>query len=213
MKYYFILFIVAISCNQPGETKVARKIFKKNKEEEKTLTDSDRKINREKLFVFLDNPSLKFILFKKGLIEETINFGESWRDIKQCAIPQKSEIGVYAIKYDRYQEFVKHPHANVSSSLLAQVYVYRPTSNSKWEIGDSTEIIFSFSLYRFDINVVPIPRIGTKKSKLINQIGNPEIDRDSIISYYENKEKYKLNIDFHFSNDTLIKVEYNKLKL
>lgn len=180
--------------------------------EEKEISDSLRILNKNELFNFLDNPDLNIQNFREGLVEEDLYFGESWIDQKPFFLPKNTEVGCYALKYDRYKEFVQHPDARVNSSLLAQVYFYRPKTNTKWTIGDSTETIFSFKIVRPDINLLKLPRIGTKKKSLLNQLGAPDVDNDSIITYKNEKGIYTLQLDLYFKSDTLITLEYKKLK-
>jgi hypothetical protein len=212
MKIIIVIILISfISCNTSVEHKNQGEVLNTVKTE-KQLPDSIKKINRQELFSLLTDNMLTIHDFKKGLIEETIQFGEPFHNISTYKIPNNSQIGCYAIKYDRYAEFVQHPHANVSSKMLAQVYVYRPKSKASWGFADSTEQIYSFLIARKDIHANSIPRIGTKKNKLENLLGPPNINQDSIWTYFEVNNKGKFNFDFYFNSDTIILIEFKKLK-
>jgi len=207
MRFTIILIILFYSCTSE---KIEVNTSNINSEIKISKTDSSNTIekqNRLELFTLL-NSKIKIEDFKVNQENEFINFATSSLDFTKYNLPEKIQIGCYPISYDLGPD-EKYGRKHI---LNAQVHVYRPYTNSTWFFGDSTEKIFSFKILSPDITIYPIPRIGMIKSNIINEIGKPNINRDSIITYFEILDKYKLNIDFQFSNDTLIKIEYNKFK-
>lgn len=201
-----ILFINA--CGESNDKNAGQLI--NNAETDLKTEQVNLKTSRKELFAVADSSNLTILDFKNGLIQESIFFGEPFHDSKPFFILSNSEIGCYVIKYDRYEDFVKHPDSKVSGYTLAQVYVYRPISKIAWTLNDSTEKIYSFKIFRPDIDIHGIPRIGVEKSDLIDQIGQADIDHDSILTYSELKEKYTLNFIFRFNSDTLITIDFKK---